>query len=242
MSEERVMRKEVIYIAELDADADDVIAAEYLHRKGALQEVICDPEPRTAEGKERKRQLEEIGVKVSGKMPPDAKYVFVGGALTELARYLIAHKIEYLVMNGGFVGCNIVKEPLKKFEGKRTVRTFNFNLDVKAADFVLKSKNIGTVLLVGKNICHSGRNTLNGIWAEERELLKKHLARPDKRQHDLLACREGLVLTGLLSEPSYLNYKTVRPYNTGLKGNMTEWGSTLGESPYRSVLAAVDWK
>ena len=236
------MKKEVIYIAELDADVDDVIAAEYLHRKGVLKEVVCDPTPRTAEGRERKRQLEEIGVKVSERMPTVTKYVFVGGALTEIARHLINHKIEYLVMNGGFVGCNIVKDPLEKFKGKQVVRTFNFNCDVKATDSVLKSKNIGTVLLVGKNVCHSEKNTLNGIWAEEKELLEKYHSKPTKRQHDMLACREGLILIGLLAEQSYLKYKAVCPYNTGLKGNMTEWGSTIDESPYRIVLAAVDWK
>ena len=236
------MEKEVIYIAELDADVDDVIAAEYLHRKGVLKEVVCDPRPKTAEGKERKQELESVGIKVSDKMPSTAKYVFVGGALTELARYLINHRIEYLVMNGGFVGCNIVKNPLEKFKGKQTIRTFNFNCDVRAADTVLKSKNIGTILLVGKNVCHSEKNTLNGIWEEEKELLEKYCSKPTKRQHDMLACREGLILIGLLSEPSYLNYKLVRPYNKGLKGNMTEWGSTLDESPYRSVLAAVGWK
>lgn len=236
------MSKEVIYIAELDADVDDVIAAEYLHRKGVLKEVVCDPRPKTAQGIERKNQLEKIGVKVSDKMPPIAKYVFVGGALTELARYLINHKIDCLVMNGGFVGSNIVKNPLEKFKGKQTVRTFNFNCDVKAADAVLKSKNIGTILLVGKNVCHSEKNTLNGVWAEEKELLEQYRSKSTKRQHDMLACREGLILIGMITEPSYLSYKAVRPYNTGLKGNMTEWGSTFDESPYRSVLAAVDWK
>lgn len=236
------MKPEIVYIAELDADADDVIAAEYLHKKGVLKEVVCDPKPRTDQGKKRKQSLEEIGVKVYDKMPPIAKYVFVGGALTELARYLINHKIEYLVMNGGFVGCNIVENPLEKFRDKRTVRTFNFNCDVKAADAVLKSKNIGTILLVGKNVCHSEKNTLNGIWAEEKELLEKYHSKSTKRQHDMLACREGLILIGLLQEASYLDYKAVYPYNTGLKGNMTEWGSTLDKSPYRNVLAAVDWK
>lgn len=34
------MNKEVIYIAELDADVDDVIAAEYLHNKGVLKEYV----------------------------------------------------------------------------------------------------------------------------------------------------------------------------------------------------------
>ena len=44
------MDKKVIYVAELDADVDDVIAAEYLHRKGALGMVVCDPEPVIAKG------------------------------------------------------------------------------------------------------------------------------------------------------------------------------------------------
>lgn len=235
------MEKEVVYIAELDADVDDVIAAEYLHRKRVLQEVVCDPLPKTKEGNKRKKQLEKIGVKVSDKMPPAAKYVFVGGALTELSRYLINHKIDCLVMNGGFVGCNIVDHPLEKFKGKRTIRTFNFNSDVKAADAVLKSRNIGRIILVGKNVCHSEKNTLNGIWAKERELLEKYHSKPVKRQHDMLACREGLILIGLSQEKPYLKYNEVYPYNTGLKGNMTEWGSSFKKSPYRSVLAAVDW-
>lgn len=235
------MKREVVYIAELDADVDDVIAAEYLHNKGVLKEVVCDPYPTTRQGKNRKEQLEILGIKVSNKMPPTAKYVFVGGALTELSRYLVNHKIECLVMNGGFVGCNIVKHPLDKFEGKQVVRTFNFNCDVNATDSVLKSKNIENIILVGKNVCHDRKNTLLGIWNSEKTILNKYHSRDDKRQHDMLACREGLVLLGLLDEKPYLEYKIVHPYNTGLKGNMTEWGSAFDKSLYRSVLAAINW-
>lgn len=235
------MKKEVIYIAELDADVDDVIAAEYLHKKGVLKEVVCDPVPSTEQGKKRKAELEKLGIKISNKMPPVAKYVFVGGALTELSKYLINHKIDCLVMNGGFVGCNIMKNPLEKFKDKKTVRTFNFNCDVKATDSVLKSKNIRQIILVGKNVCHDKRNTLLGVWKGEKDILSKYHSRDDKRQHDMLACREGLIKLGLLDEEPYLNYETVYPYNTVLKGNMTEWGSSLNETPYRSVLAAVSW-
>lgn len=236
------IEREVVYIAELDADVDDVIAAEYLHNKGVLKEVVCDPLPKTPEGKDRKEQLEKLDIKVSNKMPPIAKYVFVGGALTELARYLINHKVECLVMNGGFVGSNIVKNPLDKFKDKQVIRTFNFNCDVNAADSVLKSRNIENIILVGKNVCHSEKNTLLGIWSNEKEMLEKYKAKPGKRQHDMLACREGLILLGMLNEKPYLEYKIVRPYNTGLSGRNTEWGSTFGKSPYRSVLVAVDWR
>lgn len=236
------MEKEIVYIAELDADVDDVIAAEYLYKHDVLKVVVCDPLPTTRYGKDRKVQLEHLGITVSDKMPPIARYVFVGGALTELSRYLINHKVECLVMNGGFVGCNIMKYPLSKFKDKQVVRTFNFNCDVNAADSVLKSKNIENIILVGKNVCHDKRNTLNGVWSKEKDILEKYYSKEDKRQHDMLACREGLILLGLLDEKSYLEYKMVHPYNTGLKGNMTEWGSTLDKSPYRSVLAAVNWR
>ena len=237
-----IIEREVVYIADLDADVDDVIAAEYLHQKGVLKEVVCDPTPRTPEGKNRKEQLERLGIKVSNKMPSIAKYVFVGGALTEVARYLINHKIECLVMNGGFVGSNIVKDPLDKFKDKQVIRTFNFNCDVNAADSVLKSKNIENVILVGKNVCHSEKNTLDGVWNDEKKLLEKYYSKPGKRQHDMLACREGLIMLGMLNEESYLDYKIVRPYNTGLNGRNTEWGSTFAKSPYRSVMAAVGWR
>ena len=144
-------------------------------------------------------------------------------------------------MNGGFVGNNIMKNPLEKFKDKHVVRTFNFNCDINATDSVLKSKNIENIILVGKNVCHDKKNTLNGVWSSERAILNKYHSKEDKRQHDMLACREGLILLGLLDEKPYLEYKIVRPYNTGLKGNMTEWGSTFGRSPYRSVLAAINW-
>lgn len=217
-----------------------MIAAEYLHNKGVLQEVVCDPLPRTPDGKDRKEQLEELGIKVSNKMPPIARYVFVGGALTELSRYLINHKIECLVMNGGFVGSNIVRNPLDKFKDKQVIRTFN--CDVTATDSVLRSKNIENVILIGKNVCHSDQNTLLGVWNNEKRLLEKYHSKPGKRQHDMLACREGLIMLGMLDGELYLNYKIVRPYNTELKGNMTEWGSTFGKSPYKSVMAAIDWR
>ena len=87
-------------------------------------------------------ELTNLGITVSKKIPNIAKYVFVGGALTEVARYISNRKIEYLIMNGGFVGNNIVnkEDELDKFKGKTTIRTFNFNCDVAAADKVLKSK------------------------------------------------------------------------------------------------------
>lgn len=240
--------KEVVYVAELDADVDDVVAAEYLHNKGVLKCVVLDPLPKTEQGKNRERALEKLGITICTKIPPVAKYVFIGGALTQVAQYIKTRHIDILVMNGGFVGSNIVSitDQLDKFRGKETVRTFNFNCDVEAASAVLKSteQQIGKILLVGKNVCHSIINTELGIWndAESKALFKKYNVKEDKRQHDMLACHEGLAYLGLggVTVPWTTNL-VVRPFNLGLKGNMTEWGSLKEDekSPYRTVVASI---
>lgn len=238
------MEKEVVYVAELDADVDDVVAAHYLYNEGVLKCVVCDPYPSTTEGIKRKEMLESLGVPVLKKMPPVAKYVFVGGALTIVSDYIRTHHIDLLVMNGGFVGSNITECCLPKFKGKEVVRTFNFNCDVESTDYVLKSgeNRIGKIVLVGKNVCHDSRNTRNGIWSDEKykDLFGMYHVREDKRQHDMLACHEGLAFLG--EGEKSCQYKVVRPYNTGLKGKYTEWGSTKSSStPYREVLAAVGY-
>lgn len=240
-----MMNKEIVYIAELDADVDDVVAAHYLHNKGVLKCVVLDSYPKTKDGIKRKEQLENLGVTVLKKMPPIAKYVFVGGALTLVADYIRMHHIDWLVMNGGFVGTNIATYELDKFKGKETVRTFNFNCDVNAADVVLKAdeRHIGHIMLVGKNVCHDIRNTRSGIWNgdEYRELFNEYHVKDEKRLHDMLACHEGIAYIN--GEDAFCEYDTVKPYNEGLCGTMTKWGSTKTRTtPYREVLAAVAYK
>ncbi len=238
------MQKDIVYIAELDQDIDDIIAAEYLEKLNVLKCVVLDPIPKTKEGIERKESLIQKGIKVYTKLPQDTKKIFVGGALTLIASFIINHKIDYLVMNGGFVGNNIVEKPLEKFKDKKECRTFNFNCDVNSTDKVLKSKNIEHIILVGKNVCHDKRNTPKYIWKSEKELFNKYKVREDKLQHDLLACYEGLVEIGYIESESFLEYKILTPYNLGLNGTQTKWGSKEEdkENVYRKVKAAIKWK
>ena len=236
------MQKDIVYIAELDQDVDDVVAAEYLNNLNVLWCVVLDPIPKTKEGIERKQSLIDKGIEVLTKIPPDAKKVFVGGALTAVASFILNHKIEYLVMNGGFVGNNLVKNPLEKFKNKKECRTFNFNCDIQATDKVLKSQNIDKIMLIGKNVCHDRRNTPSGIWKDELELFEKYNVSNTKLQHDMLACREGLVELGYLNDTSYLEYQDVFPYNLGLNKTQTLWGAKETKSEYRMVKAAIKWK
>lgn len=99
------------------------------------------------------------------------------------------------------------------------------------------------MVLVGKNVCHDIRNTRVGIWSDKKykELFDTYEVKDKKRQHDMLACHEGLAF--LNNSTKYCKYEVVKPYNTGLKGTYTQWGSTkTRETPYREVLAAIEYE
>ena len=184
------MSEKIVYVAELDADVDDVVAAEYLHSKGVLECVVMDPPPKTPVGLNRKRSLEALGVKFQNDIPSNTDYVFVGGALTKVRDYIQnGGKLKALVMNGGFVGSNIAhfEDQLFKFLGKETVRTFNFNLDINATEQILRTSEsvIGDIYLIGKNVCHHEKNTANGLWKKEcHDLLQKYKVKQDKMTGD----------------------------------------------------------
>ena len=246
---EEIKENNIVYLAELDGDIDDVIAAKYLYNNYALKCIVCDPIPSTKIGKTRENNLKKLGIEIYYKMPEDTDIVFCGGPLTGLSQFIENHKISTLVMNGGFVGDNIVpkNEVLKKFEGKKTIRTFNFNCDVESTDKVLKSSTdkIGKIILVGKNVCHSKKNTTEDIWnsKEYDYLFSKYKVRKEKCLHDLLMCHEGLCLLNLLDEELYCTFEEVYPYNEGLNGEMTLWGSAKNNNntPYRKVLSAIKY-
>ena len=57
----------------------------------------------------------------------------------------------------------------------------------------------------------------------------------------MLMCHEELCLLNLIDEEPYCQFEEVYPYNEGLNGDMTKWGSTKNNNntPYRKVLAAI---
>ena len=240
---------QIVYLAELDGDVDDVLAVEYLYNNYALYCVVCDPKPSTKKGRLREKNLRKLGIEIYYEIPEDTQIVFCGGPLTQLSKYINNHKISVLVMNGGFVGDNIVpkEDRLEKFDGSTAIRTFNFNCDVIATDNVLKNstEKIGKIVLVGKNVCHSKKNTPDGIWnyKDYNNLFKKYDVKKDKLLHDMLMCHEGLCLLSLLEEEPYCKFEEVYPYNEGLDGEMTKWGSKKdnNKTPYRKVLAAIKY-
>lgn len=238
------MEKEVVYVAELDTDCD-MVAANYLYNEGVLKCVVCDPVPKSSEIIRRIEILKSLGIQVLYEMPSVAKYVFLGGRLTIIANYVKTHHIDLLVMCGGFVGKTIIGCGFPKYSSKDVVKTFTFNRDVRATDYVLRTgkRKIGKIVLVGKNVCRSSKNTGStyGFWSSDKykELIDRYHIRGDKRLHDLLVCHEGLSFLDKRHD-KLCNYAFVKPFNTGLNGKDTEWGSTKTDpTPYRDVYAAV---
>lgn len=242
------MEKKIICVAELDADVDDVVAAEYLYKIGALKCLVLSPQPVSQKGKQRLNSLKHIGVEIRTQIPQEAEHVFVGGSLEAVANYLAAgNTLKTLIMNGGFVGANIVpeKDQLEKFKDQKQIRTFNFNCDMESTNAVLKStkEQIQDIYLIGKNVCHSERNTADDFWKSDiyTKLFQKYNVRPGKKQHDLLAYFEGLCLLNIIEEKPHCEFMDVRPYNLGQNGIQTKWGSkkTDQSTEYRVVTAAV---
>ena len=237
-----------IWEQEIDKYFDLLIKKNYLSSEKEEEEEK-EEIPSTKIGKIRERNLRKLGIEINYKIPEDTDIVFCGGALTLLSKFIENHKISTLVMNGGFVGDNIVpkNEVLEKFEGKKTMRTFNFNCDVESTDKVLKSSSekIGKIILVGKNVCHSKKNTVEDIWKykEYDYLFSKYNVRKEKCLHDLLMCHEGLCFLNLIDEKLYCKFEEVYPYNEGLNGETTKWGSKKNNNntPYRKVLSAIKY-
>jgi hypothetical protein len=231
-------------VADIGGDIDDMVAVFALERLGLLGCVVPDSEGSDETIQERIEWLQSEGIAISDEIPQNAGVIFVGGALTSVADFLRdGGHIDCLVANGGFAGDNVVApdQRLRKFRGRDVARTYNFNLDVAATDFVLRSDRIGRTYLVGKNVCHSPENTTAGVWRESMGFLAQFSLRPGNRLHDLLATCEGLTLAGLSDSPLSCEYRNVYTFSTGLDGAMTEWGSSLEPTEYRKVTVAVGW-
>ena len=246
------MSNKIIYIAELDADVDDVIAVEYLHGLGLLEYVVLDPFPVENIGKQRLQMLESMGIVMRKHLDKVCANVFCGGALTEIALNIKSGgTIQNLILQGGFVGANIIpiENQLKKFRNKDAVRTFNFNCDVASTDYVLRTneQQIEHIYCIGKNVCHSEINSNRVLWKARmyRDLFQKYQVRDGKLQHDMLACHEGICLLGLGGSVGvnipFCKYLQVKPFNNGLNGNQTLWGSKSEQenTGYRTVTSAI---
>lgn len=235
----------IVYIADIDQDIDDLIAMDYLNEQGFLQYVVLDSEPQTEIANERVRQLQRKGILIEPKIKDGEVILFVGGSLTKVRAFLMENRenrITQLVMNGGFVGSNVVAsdQQLKKFKGELFARTYNFNLDVASTEFVLASEQVEQIYLIGKNVCHSEKNTKQGIW-KDLEFLKAYTLSNKKRLHDLLMVNEGLKLIHGNECNSLLRYEKVHIVKIHSESDkMVKWGSERAIASH--IRAAVSWK
>lgn len=237
--------KNVVYIADIDQDIDDLIAIEYLQEQGVLKYIVLDNAPTSQLAKERIAGLQQKGLQLEEHILDGEDVLFVGGSLKKVREFLEReekNKITLLVMNGGFVGNNIVKEhALKKFSEEMFVRTYNFNLDVKSTEYVLASDKIKNIYLIGKNVCHSEKNTTAGMW-RDLELLQSYHLSNKKRLHDLLMVDEGVKLLSGNEMDSKLMYGKIKvmKMKEEPEDKLTKWGSQLAMESH--IFAAIGWK
>lgn len=223
--------KNIVFVADIADDIDDLIAIEYLAIHGYLKCLVLDGKSRSDD---REKRLLDLGVVIENEIPKDTKIIFCGGALTKIADFIKDNEIDILVANGGFAGDNLVSDPLAKFKGKNKIRTYNFNMDVPSTLKVIDSDNIKEILLVSKNVCHNPLNVMDKIHFDSF-LYNRDLS-PTKLLHDLLMVKEGV---------NYLNggdmlcdYENIIPTcDRKTPDNMSLWGSSL--SPTSNIRISV---
>jgi len=223
------MTNKYVYLADIDADIDDTISAEWLQRNNLLECLVLDGKSRNQTNEKR---LQEIGVVIKSSIPTDTKILLCGGALTKVREFIEdGGSLDWLIMNGGFAGSNVVnsEDVLPKFKFKDMVRTFNFNMDIESTLYVLNSPQVKNIMLVSKNVCHSERNTILDLHKNDREwITSRYNIRDDKRLHDLLMVKEGIhMLEGYQTLLEYDNVDMLHHRSAGKDDNMTVWGSTL---------------
>ena len=195
---------QIVFLADINQDIDDMIAIEYLHNIGLLKCVVLDGK---SNHKEREDYLSNMGIIILNEIPNDTTIIFSGGALTKVNNFIKDHRLKLLVANGGFAGNNIISSDIQlaKFKGKTKIRTYNFNMDVSSALEVLYSTNINNIILVSKNVCHDTRNTKAILHKDE--FINKYGINDTKLLHDLLMVKEGI--NYLLNKPMICNYTNV---------------------------------
>lgn len=129
---------------------------------------------------------------------PDTKFL-TGAPLTNIAQFINTNPevITNMTTQGGYLG-DLVSNPLSKFKGKKSVRTYNLTNDTDAFTKVNQSQNIKKITFVTKDLCHGfmytpdiHRNILFGDTPIQ-QLLKSCLshyasAQKSKAMHDPLA-------------------------------------------------------
>ncbi len=228
-------KDQIVFVADIAEDIDDVVAIEYLHLQGVLKCVVLDGKSRD---EAREKSLKDMGVIFEEQIPAGTNVVFCGGALTLVDKYIKNHTLSLLVANGGFAGFNVVDPQyvLEKFANKTEVRTYNFNLDIDAALNVLDSDRINQILLVSKNVCHHKNNTIDNIHKDE--FLKKYNLSVIKKLHDLLMVKEGLAF--LTGKEMLCEYRDVLLYcKRASMDKMSTWGSMFDTFSNVSISVAL---
>jgi inosine-uridine nucleoside N-ribohydrolase len=170
----------------------------------------------------------------------DAPTVFCGGSLHTLSNLLKHFPNTHwdACRQGGYAGPSLVgeKNVLKKFRKREQVPTWNLNLELKATDAVIASKNL-SAHFISKNVCH-------GAWVDKKDIsssdtlfnrvLNDYFESSkynDKCMHDLLAFMT-------LSDSELVEFKPVTLSHTDEE--RPKWSSTFNAASNTLISVAFD--
>ena len=157
------------------------------------------------------------------------------------------------VAKGGFAGDNVVPKELrmKKFDGKISCPTYNFGGDPKSALAALNSKQIESIMLVSKNVCHSV------VYGKELQLKMKKLLKERKSEKNDKETGLDLLVQGMdiylqknaekkfhdpLAALCFVNPSICKFENVELEREKNSWSSKLSKNSNTIISISVDIK
>jgi inosine-uridine nucleoside N-ribohydrolase len=153
------------------------------------------------------------------------------------------------VAQGGFAGDNVVPKEfrMKKFDGMVECPTYNFGGDPKSALSALNSKQIDSIMLVSKNVCHSVVYDIT-LHLKMKKLLKERKNNEKETGLDLLV--EGMEIYlkkkgekkfhDPLAAMCMLNPSICKFEKVTLEKNKNNWSSKLSKNSNTEISISVD--
>ena len=116
-------------------------------------------------------------------------YIVLGGGAYTIPNILRKEGFDEFVLQGGFAGANVVKNPIRKFVEKYEAASWNPNLDIKSTNEMITY--VRKLTFISKDICHDSDVSIDDLTgnSDTIEFLKRYFGNSKKRKalHDLVA-------------------------------------------------------
>lgn len=168
------------------------------------------------------------------------RIIFCGGSFTTLKTILEKYSNQTITsyLQGGYAGHSIVgdKNVLNKFKNREKVPSWNPNLDIKASDYIIESKNL-KAYFISKNVCHNSWMNAEDFINPNSEIYK-FLIEYFKVNKYSSKCMHDLVAFASIFNKTFIEFKKVDLFHNNDK--LIAWYSILNEKSNKEISISLN--